>query len=183
MISKLDMLFSANFGVIVILFLLPFVTVSCGGQIMNIPLTGVDLAFGKDLEMKKPDFLDPPKQLRSSRVSIGNSVERSHIPPSPLAIAALGLAVFGMAIAFMSYLPARIMAALSGLAGGVLLLILKMKMDDEAIREGGGLLVLSYGIPFWLALILLLGTAAGCAYSAIQMYQRKRYRADMDPWD
>lgn len=179
MISKLDLLFSANFGVIVILFLLPFVTVSCGGQMMNIPLTGVDLAIGKNVEMKTPDFLNTPSTSRyASKMSRSNAPNRITVPPSPLAAISLGLAVFGMAIAFMNIMPARIIAALSGIAGAVLLLILKMRMDEEAIREGGGLMMLSYGFPYWMSLLLFLGTAGGCVYSVHQMYQKKHHWDD-----
>lgn len=174
MISKLDMLFSTNFGVIVILFLLPFVTVSCGGQVVNIPLTGLDLALGKNIEMKSPSLVDHdhPSEFNSSQLSRSNDTHRLDLPPSPFAAISLGLAVFGMVIGFMNYLPARILAALSGLTGGVLLLVLKIKMDEEALKEGAGLFLLSYGFPFWFSLLLFLGTAGGCAYSAWQIYQR-----------
>ena len=146
--EKAGLISSVKFGLIIVLFLMPFVNVSCGGMV-NIPLSGMDLATGKTIEMKEP---------------FSGKVQRQKIDPEPLAAIALGCAVLGLLLGFVKERPARLLNGGFGGGGAVLLLLLKNKMDKEVMKEGGGMIALHYEFAFWATLILFLAAAAVSIY-------------------
>ncbi len=146
--EKAGLISSAKFGLIIVLFLMPFVNVSCSGMV-NIPLSGMDLATGKTIEMKEP---------------FSGKVQRQKIDPEPLAAIALGCAVLGLLVGFVKARPARLLNAAFGGGGAVLLLLLKNKIDSEVMKEGGGIIALNYEFAFWATLILFFVAAAMSMY-------------------
>jgi hypothetical protein len=128
------------FGLTLILFFLPFVTVSCPGA--KFTFSGVQLAVGTTVQ--EPQMFGPPKHRR--------------IDGDPLALAALVCAVVGIAAAFLPAGPSRVLSALAGVGGTVLLLALKSKIDGEVSRQAMGLFEVEYDIGYWGA---LLGYCAG----------------------
>jgi hypothetical protein len=121
----------ALFGITLICFFLPFTKISCQQQeILN--LTGVQLATGTSI--KQPRFT-------------GGSQEQK-IPGEPLAMLAMASTVVGLATSLMKAKKSAIAPAGSGAIGFILLLMLKSKIDDSILREGQGLIVVSYGLGF-----------------------------------
>lgn len=140
MVKQIGMLLSAKNGLILVIFLMPFVNVSCTNMV-NIPLSGMDLATGKTIEIKEP---------------FGDKVTRERIDPEPYATIALGIAVIGLLVGFAGTRFGRLINAVAGAAGATLLLLLKGKIDDAVMREGGGLISVNYEAGYWIALVLFL---------------------------
>ena len=149
--EKLGLVLSAKFGLIVIVFLMPFINVSCRGMVnMNIPLSGMDLATGTTIEIKEP---------------FSGKIEKQKVDAEPYAAIALGAAVLGLLVGFAKVKPARIVNAISGGAGAVFLLLLKSKIDKEIMKEGGGMISVAYEAGFWIALILFVLAVAISIYT------------------
>jgi len=49
--------------------------------------------------------------------------------------------------------------AITGVAGSILLLLLKAKLDNEILKEGQGMVQLEYSMGFWLTFLLFLFAA------------------------
>jgi hypothetical protein len=128
------------FGLTLVLFSMPFVTLSCPGA--EVTFSGIELAIGKTVQ--EPQMFDAPKTKR--------------IDGEPVALAALICAVIGVAAAFVSAGPSRILGASAGLVGAVLLLVLKSGIEAEVKEHAMGLFEVRYGIGYWGA---FLGYAAG----------------------
>jgi len=130
----------AVFGLIIICFFLPFMQASCGGEkIMSI--TGVQLVTGMTFEQP---------------IMYGENPETAKIDPEPLAIATLLCAIIGLLFSFIKKSKSAILPALSAGIGTITMLLLKTKIDNEAMREGGGMLEVEYLFGFWAILLLLI---------------------------
>jgi len=134
---------SVKFGLIIILFLMPFVNVSCT-QMVKFSFTGVDMVQGKTIEIKEP---------------FSGKVQRERINPEPHARLAFGCAIIGLLFGFAKFRPARLFNTLAGFCGAVMLLLLKNKVDNEVLKEGGGIIAVNYDFAYWAALILFLVAA------------------------
>lgn len=140
----------ALFGITLICFFLPFTKISCQQQeILN--LTGVQLATGTSI--KQPSLT-------------GGSQEQK-IPGEPLAMLAIASSVVGFVTSLMKARKSAIAPAGSGAIGFILLLMLKSKIDDSILREGQGLIVVSYGLGFWLAFLLFVSATVINIYSLV----------------
>ena len=133
--ENIGFILSAKFGLIILLFIMPFMTVSCSGMI-NIPLSGFDLATGTTLELE--------------------AGKKHNMDPEPFATGALGVAVLGVIVGLVKNRSARLVNAIAGGAGAVCLFLLKNKMDADVITQGKGMMSLHYETGFWLALILFI---------------------------
>ena len=131
-------LLSAKSAAIVVLFFLPFINVSCSSMV-NIPVTGMELATGKQLEIKDP---------------VNGGIRSRNLSPEPLAGAALGSAALGLLFGFFRGRTARVLNMLSGAAGLGFLLLLRNKMEQEVLAQGGGVIALNYEVGFWASLTL-----------------------------
>lgn len=100
----------ALFGIALLCFLLPFVSVSCGGT-----------------EVFKLNGLDFVK---------GISEQGQAMDPSPLAIIALISAVIGLCIGFTKIRSANLIGAIAGLAGFVGDMVLRMTFDNAVAEQG-----------------------------------------------
>ena len=119
-------------------FLLPFVTVSCGGQRVA-TFTGVQLATGTTVE--QPQMFGPPKTQRVS--------------PDPFAAAAGLLALGATVISAVGIKRAVVVPALCGAGGAASLLLMKLEMDAQINSQSHGVLQPDYEPAFYLALLLL----------------------------
>lgn len=135
---------AAKFGLIIVLFLMPFINVSCSGMV-NIPLSGMDLATGKTLAFKEP---------------FGTTAKTHRIEPQPYASLALACAVLGLLVGFVRARPARLGNAVLGGGGAAALLLLRQEIDNEVLREGRGLITVEYQPGFWIVLLLFLAALA-----------------------
>jgi hypothetical protein len=175
--TLLDRLLSpAGFGLVLLLFLLPFVTVSCGvdNDKISANFTGVDLLVGGPPDITGHDVdADAAAQLVA--------VFENDYQVEPLAIVAAGLVFVGMLLALIPV--ARIRAWASAGAAAVSLLVLgvvvflrapshvdaamdhfkaatNIEEDVNAATAG------AYG--FWLAVVLLAGLGVWNGFQAVR---------------
>lgn len=121
----------ALFGLILLVFLLPFLSVSCQGEKIA-TLSGYTVAFG-------------------------TTIEEQRVAANALAIIALVAAVAGVALALVRFTGREIAAAAAGGLGFILLVVLKAKANS-AVAEAGGAAKGEAG--FFLSLLLFLGAIA-----------------------
>jgi hypothetical protein len=127
---------SSLYLLILICFFFPFVSISCQKRDVA-TVTGMDLAIGKGL---------PDETILWSR-------ERS-IPPQPLAITALILAIAGAATGALKPKIGALWGSLLGLLGMVTLFLLKNKVDGELVKYSKLLFAVKYEHWYWTALFL-----------------------------
>lgn len=141
----------ALFTLTLICFFLPFITVSCRQEEIA-TLNGIDLAIGKTV--RQPSIF-------------GNQSKEEKIPADPLATIALISGVIGLGTSFLKAKKSAIAPAGAGIVGFILLLMLKSKIDSEIVKQGQGLLLVSYGFGFWLAFIFFISATFLNVYSLI----------------
>jgi len=124
-------------------FLLPFITVSCGGQRI-VTVSGVQLATGTNLD--QPQMLGP--------------AQKKSVDPEPLVSLAALCAIIGLVLSFGGSAKAALGPAISGGLGFLLLLLLRAKMDDQIARQSRDMLQVSYEAGYTLTLLLLIAGAA-----------------------
>lgn len=129
------------FGLALILFLLPWVNVSCSGQKVA-TFSGADLAIGKTVEI--PQAFGPAKQekTREGRATIALIAGIAGILFGPLG---KGRRVEAIA------------AAVCGGIGSISLYLLKSSMDSEIAAKSYGMISVDYQFSFWLAMLFFLG--------------------------
>ena len=128
---------SGLFGLIILSFLLPWCTVSCN-HMQVVSFTGMDLSVGKEI---------PSGMFGETR-----KVQEA------LVVIAWLTGFLGVLTGFL--LKGKVVDALQavwGWAGGVLLCVLKVKWDKEAMAQGGGAIIVDYHFGFWAALLLFFG--------------------------
>ena len=81
------------------------------------------------------------------------------IPREPLAMVALLCGVAGLLVSFSSTKVGIYTAVGAGAVGGLLLFLMKARLDNEVLRETGGMIRVGYAEGFWLVLILYLAAA------------------------
>ena len=139
----------AIFGIALICFFLPFMNVSCQGQKIA-TLTGIQLVTGTTIQQPElPSLFGGKKQVQKPEKVAGE----------PLAILVLLSAVVGLGLSFLKGRKSSIAPAIIGVAGLILLLLLKAELDNDILSEGQGILQLEYGIGFWLTFLLFLFAA------------------------
>lgn len=140
----------STYGLILVCFFLPFVTVSCQGHEV-VTLSGVQLVTGSTVE--SPDFFGKGKSER--------------IPAEPVAVFTLLCAIAGLAASSMKGRTGIGAAATTAIVGLILLLLLKARFDSSLLEKGGGMFVLNYRAGFWLMLLLFI-CAAGINLYALR---------------
>jgi hypothetical protein len=130
-----------NFVGIALLFLLPFVSVSCGGMAAG-ELSGKDLVLGAQIEHTQP----ATQRKQDSRVN-----------SEPAAVVALAAAIAGVlgSVLLKGVRHARLVLGLAAF-GTVALLWLQHSLNRQAIILGQGMLLLDWQSGYWLALELFV---------------------------
>lgn len=126
----------AIFGIALIMFFLPWINVSCGGE-RAATFSGIQLVTGTTIKN--------PIENRTDKVK-----------GEPLAIFALLVVIVGFGVSFLKDKSGAIGPAIAGGVGAIILLMLKYKLDNEILKEGGGMLHLDYGVGFYSTLVLFL---------------------------
>jgi len=129
---------SGLYGVILLTFLLPFLTVSCEGQNMG-TITGMDMVTG-------------------------TSVQGQAMDPNPLVIVILMLTLVGIGLGFWVNAKRPLLSSITGAAGLILTFVTKVVIDNELAKEGRGLFQAQYKAGFYLMLILFLIAAVYNGY-------------------
>lgn len=141
----------AVFGIALICFSLPWITVSCQGEKVA-TFTGIQLVTGTTV--KEPQMFGPPKERK--------------VNGEVIAMLAFATVIAGLGIGFLKGKKGAIGSAVVGGVGTVLTLLLKSKLDNDILRETGGMLQVDYGAGFYLTLISFLSVIGINAYSIMQ---------------
>ncbi len=144
----------------ILCFLFPFVTVSCGGQKVT-SFSGVQLATGTTVE--QPQMFGPPQKQK--------------VDPDPTTALAALCAIVGVVLSLAGTRIA-LAPAISGAVGAVSLLIMKARLDDQVVKQGHGMLQVSYESGFSLALLLFV---AGAVWNGYLHSQRNNIPAAPPP--
>jgi hypothetical protein len=134
-----------------ICFFLPFVTFSCQGQKI-VSLTGIQLVTGSSIQ--QPQMFGPPTTQK--------------LDPEPLAIAAFFSVIVGLGLSFMKRKKGVFGSSFLAGLGLVCLLALKSKLDNDALRQGGGAIQVQYEVGFYLLLLLLLASIGASVLAWLQ---------------
>lgn len=131
---------SGAFGLAILCFLLPFVSVSCSGQKI-VTFTGLQLVTGTS-------FNEPKQHANQSK----------KIKAEPFAVLALASGIIGIGFTFSRSKKSAATAAALGAIGLVMLLILQSNLRDALLKEGGPL-QLGIEIGYWLAALFYVAAA------------------------
>lgn len=141
----------AIFGIALICFFLPWVNVSCQGQkVMS--FSGIQLVTGTTIE--EPTMF--------------GAEQKRKVKGETFAILTFLSAIGGLALSFIKDKKGTIGTVVTGSIGIVFLLLLKSKLDNDILRETGGMVQLDYMAGFYLTLLLFLSVAGINVYSMMQ---------------
>lgn len=152
----------STFGFALFCFLLPFVTVSCGG--VELTFSGLELVTGTSIETP----------------SAFGQVETEEVSGEPLAVFALICVLLGLALAIFSKGHPRVFLIL-GLGGVVFLVLLAFKLGADLDARGEPILSLSFRFGFYLCLLSLLTIAAVSGYGVRRLRPEKPAEAPQPP--
>ena len=133
----------AIFLIALFCLILPFVTVSCGGQEMA-KLNGIEFVTG-------------------------TNVEGEDISPNPVAIAILIAGIAGVRLGFWKNKNRLLGSSLAGVAGFILTIALKMGIEKEIRKNGMGINV-TFNSGFYM---MTLSYLAAALYNAYEINKRK----------
>lgn len=122
------------FALIIILFFLPFVAVTCSGQHVT-TLSGIQVVTGTTVS-------DPS--------AFGQTASAQKVGGEPMAIVAFILPFIGLGLSFLKSRKSSIAPAIIGGLGAASILLIKARIDDEVFKQGQGMLQTEYQIGFWL---------------------------------
>lgn len=146
--EALKKLSPAFYGVIVLLFFLPFVNLTCSGQTI-MSLSGLQLITGS--EYKADGMFGQPTE--------GEVKENKEIDSQPLALFALLAAVIALGISFIKKRFIALVNIVISICGGVFLLLLKFSLDGDAELSGQEMIRLEYQFAYWFSIILFIAAA------------------------
>ncbi|HHV76675.1 MAG TPA: FHA domain-containing protein [Syntrophothermus lipocalidus] len=125
----------ALFALIIICFLMPFVSISCSGQEI-VTLSGVNMVFGKMVQLP--------------------TGETESVGPFPMVIVVFVLALVGVGVGFWKNRLSNVAAFAVGLVGPITMCLFKSSFDEEAVSQG---LTTQWGAGYYLTLLLFLAGA------------------------
>jgi hypothetical protein len=129
---------------IILSFFLTFVNISCAGTKIA-SLSGFDLAFGTTITMPGNDMFNKKTETKETPTDA-----------EPLAIVALVLAVAGIVLSFLRISKQQLILLILGIAGFVIMLLLKSAVGGDITKQPVEMLEISYGFGYYLSLILFM---------------------------
>jgi hypothetical protein len=149
------------FGLILICFFLPFTTISCQDT-QIVTMNGFQVATGTNVDKTGGlgGFASGLESLSGSEKSKSTRA----IPGSPIAGLALAIACAGIAVGFVKIAQQAVVQAGLGALGVIMLIALKLQIDDQTVKQGQGMLQVTYGTGYWLAILAFLGASAVSGY-------------------
>ena len=138
----------AFYGIIVLLFFLPFVNLSCSGQTI-MSLSGFQLITGSEY---KADSM-------FGETTEGEVKENKKIEAQPLALFALLAAVVALGISFFKKRIIALVNIVVSVLGVVFLLLLKFSLESDAELSGQNMITLDYQFAYWFSIILFIAGA------------------------
>jgi len=137
MLNKLKIT-PALFVLSLLLFLLPWVNVSCGGQTV-VSISGFEMVTGTQV---------------SAQSQYGRSRSQK-VETEPIAILLLLVTIAGL-IGFTKFKNIYMIEAILGAVGIILMIVLQLKLNVDAGKERFGL---SWQFAYWLNLFVYIGIA------------------------
>ena len=138
--TKVKKITPAVYGILIICFFMPFLEVSCSGEkIMT--FTGIQMVTGTT--MKEPSMF-------------GEKTKSKKMEPEPLAIITFCCVIAALLFSFIKNRKSAILPAICSGIAIITLLILKLKIDNEVLKEGEGIIQIGYAYGFWIILVMLL---------------------------
>lgn len=134
---------AAFFLLVVVCFFLPFAEIRCSGEKVG-SVRGTDLVLGAQYHEPLP-------------FSGGRSRK---VEPQPFAILALAAAIAGIAVSLFNSRPAKMLSMLIGIAGGLLMLLLKSDLRGEVASQTTAPLEMRFLTGYWGAVVLFFLSAA-----------------------
>jgi hypothetical protein len=134
---------SSLFGLVLICFFLPFMTVSCQSRKIS-SFTGVQLVTGIS--------------INSGDSFYGQSTTRQ-VRGEPLAFFAVAFAIVGLGIGLSNWKKNSKWSMGSAIAGLVFMLLLKSKIDNDVLTQAQGMVQVDYDIGFWGSILLFFAAA------------------------
>jgi len=128
------------FLIVLISFFLPFVSFTCQSQKI-VTLTGIQLVTGAEIK-------------QSNMFGSKNRIEK--INSEPYAVVAFLSGIFAFVFSFVRGKGSSIISAIGAGVGFVFLLLLKFKLDNDALREGEGLIQVDYQIGYYMAFLFFI---------------------------
>jgi hypothetical protein len=151
--EQLKKISPAFYGVIILLFFLPFVNLSCSGQTI-MSLSGYQLITGAEYSGQNMFGQD-----MSGGINNAKTKEKREIDAQPLALFALLAAIVGLAVSFIrKKFTALLNLIISGL-GAIFLILLKFNMDSDVKLSGQGVITLDYQAGYWLTILIFICSA------------------------
>jgi hypothetical protein len=130
------------FALVLICFFLPFADIQCSGHKTG-TVTGFQLVTGGEMQNQCMDS-------------------------EPMAVLAFLACIVGLILSFPAAKQVKAIPMLAGFIGGILLLMLKSKLDGDALDEGMGLITVDYQLGFWGSVTLLFIAAALNLFALLQ---------------
>ena len=151
--NKIKKVSPAIFGVAIICFFLPFMEVSCGGQkVMS--FSAIQMVVGTTVQ--QPGMLEESMSKMPSLGIPGEETRSQKVGPEPFAIITFLCTIIGLQLSFIRNRKSAVLPAISAGIGAITLLMLRSKITNDVLREGGGMLQVEYVFGFWVILILLI---------------------------
>ena len=138
----------AFYGIIILLFFLPFVNLSCSGQTI-MSLSGFQLITGSEYKANS----------MFGETTEGEVKENKEIKSQPLALFALLTAVIALSSSFFKKRIIALVNIVVSVLGVVFLFLLKFNLDSDAELSGQNMITLEYQFAFWLCIILFIAAA------------------------
>jgi hypothetical protein len=130
-------------GFALILFLLPWISLSCGGQKV-FTFSGTDMAIGKTLETPQAFGKQVKQTTREWKATLA-------------LIAGIIGTIAGFA-AKEARVQQIVLTACSGI-GGISLFLLRNKLNTDIFKEAGGMVTIDYHFGFWAAMLLFFSVS------------------------
>lgn len=163
----------AFYGLIILLFFLPFVNLSCSGQTI-MSLTGFQLITGAEYSSQNMFGQNMSGQMNGAEVK-----DNKEIKAQPFALFAFLAALVGLALSFIKKKSIAMINLVVSVLGAVFLLILKFNIDGDVELSGQNMIKLEYQAGYWLSFLLFLGAAL--VYWLIFNEKQKIVVASNDP--
>lgn len=134
-----------------ICFFLPFVSFSCQGQRIA-RFSGIQLVAGTTIQ--EPQMFGPPRPHK--------------VDAEPLATLAFLCVLVGLGLSFLKGKKGAIGSGVLGLFGVIFLSAMKSKVESDALRQGGGMVQVEFGLGFYLTAIFLLAAIGTSVFALLQ---------------
>ena len=140
----------AFYGVIILLFFLPFVNLSCSGQTI-MSLSGFQLITGADYKANS----------MFGETSTSEAKADEKVDSQPLALFALLAAVIALAISFVKIRMMSLVNIVLSTLGAIFLILLKINVDSDVKLKlsAQAVITLDYQFAYWLSIILFIVAA------------------------